>query len=80
MSDLDTQRDIGRIEARVEELLDWRDEMREWCKKQDASMEFLTAKVNRAEGGLRMLLGVGTVAGAIGSAVTALWLQIKGSG
>ena len=78
----DVQRDLGRHDAEIEALQndvgDLRDYVQSWREDSDKKLEEILTKLNRAEGGLRTLLGVGSIAGAVGAAVTAAIAKMKG--
>lgn len=78
MSDQELHRDMGRLESRVDALLHWRDEMREWCKGQDTKLDAIVATANQAKGGLRAMAVVGSVGGAVGGFLVSLWHMFRG--
>lgn len=70
MSD-EIYRAIGRLEGKVDTIDVALTSMRSELKE-------VVQIANQAQGGFRTLLGVGSVAGAIGSAFTAFILKVKG--
>ena len=59
-SDRQLGREFGQLEAKVEELEKKVDRMQE-------TLEHISATLSEAQGGWKMLLGVGAIAGAIGA-------------
>lgn len=70
MSD-DTQRVIGEHDAHIDQL---RKDMRE---TRDAVAR-IEKQLATAQGGVRMLIAVGSIGGAIGAGLVKLWATLKG--
>lgn len=67
----DMQRDLGRIDAELENMKATQEELR-------ADVKEILAKLNEAKGGVRMLIGVGAGVGAITSAAMTYGLKVLG--
>jgi prefoldin subunit 5 len=67
----DIYRAIGRLEGKVDTIDSALAEMREELKD-------VVQIAHQARGGFRTLVGVGSIAGAVGSAFTAFIIKIKG--
>lgn len=67
----DAQRDLGRIDAELENIKADVAEVR-------SDVKDILAKLNEAKGGVRMLIGVGAGVGAAVSAVTTYGLKVFG--
>lgn len=67
----DMQRDLGRIDAELENMKATQEELR-------ADVKEILAKLNEAKGGVRMLIGVGAGVGALTSAVMTYGLKALG--
>ena len=65
------QRDLGRIDAELENMKATQEELR-------ADVKEILAKLNEAKGGVRMLIGVGAGVGALTSAVMTYGLKALG--
>lgn len=70
MSDPDLQRDIGRLEAKVEHLEKQVDSMAQ-------KLDQLVSIAENARGGWKMLLAVGAAAGALGAFLAKFLLWLK---
>lgn len=64
-------RAIGRLEGKV-------DSLDERLKLMDGKLEGVVTLAHQARGGFRTLLAVGSIAGVIGSAITTLFVKMKG--
>ena len=67
----DMQRDLGRIDAELENMKATQEELR-------ADVKEILARLNEAKGGVRMLIGVGAGVGALTSAVMTYGLKALG--
>lgn len=67
----DMQRDLGRIDAELENMKATQEELR-------ADVKEILARLNEAKGGVRMLIGVGAGVGAITSAAMTYGLKAFG--
>lgn len=65
------QRDLGRIDAELENMKATQEELR-------ADVKEILARLNEAKGGVRMLIGVGAGVGALTSAVMTYGLKALG--
>lgn len=74
------QRDLGRLEAQVEGILDAQDELRTWCERIETKVDSLVATSNQVKGGWRTLAAVGAISSAIGGSIAAYFLRLKGGG
>lgn len=63
----DVQRDLGRAEGRLSGLENSLQEIKDSLEKQGERLGRIETKLSETKGGLRVLVGVGTVAGAFGA-------------
>lgn len=63
------QRDLGRAEGRLSGLENSLQEIKDSLEKQGERLGRIETKLSETKGGLRALIGVGTIAGAIGAAL-----------
>lgn len=65
----DVQRDLGRAEGRLTGLERSLIEIKETLVEQNKQLQAIQEKLSETKGAWRMLIGVGTVAGAVGAAL-----------
>ena len=78
MSDLETQRDIGRLEGQVSALTDGVEELRVELRTMREELKPVIATANQVQGGWKARTAMCALAGAVGSALMALFLKVKG--
>lgn len=67
----DTQRVLGAIEAR-------QDSNDQRLDRIEAKLDRALAELQQAKGGIRMLVAVGSVGGAVGAGLMKVWGALKG--
>jgi len=69
-------REFGELSQRVQQLEITMKEVRSDVREGNKTSDQILAKIDRAEGGYRALLGIAAIAGGIASGVTALALKM----